>query len=308
MKSTHITSFLLAGLVFASAPSFLHADQRPRNPGGDSGGSSGGSGSSGGGTSTGSVAVPRGGGSSPWGGGGGVTRRPSEPTSSPSSGGRRPARVAGGSGGTGSLTVPPYSRARNGAPVTGYGVPRGSIATLPPIISGPVYWGPDNWYFYPWGFGGLGLGYFWDPWMWSGFMGGMGMGGWGGYPYDPYFGGGAGAGGFGAWGGGGGGGGGAYTYDDEGRPQAPAGAANPLDANGPTGGLRLKVEPRDAEVYVDGFYAGRVDDFDGAMQRLKIVQGAHRIELRAAGYETTTFDVNVLAGETTTYRTELKRR
>ncbi len=68
------------------------------------------------------------------------------------------------------------------------------------------------------------------------------------------------------------------------------------------------MEPREAEVYVDGYYAGLVDDFDGAMQKLKIVQGSHRIELRAAGYETATFTVNVIAGETTTYKTELKRR
>lgn len=305
MKSTRITSVLLAGLVFASAPTFLLADQRPRNPGGDSGGSSGGSSSggssSGGGTSTGSTAVPRGGGSSPW-GGGGVSSRPSEPTSSPSSGGRRPARVSGGGSGSGGYqTLPPYSRSRNGAPVTGYGVARGSIATLPPIISGPIYWGPDNWYFYPWGYGGLGLGYFWDPWMWSGFYGGM-MG-YGGYPYvDPYYGGG-GAGGFGSWDGGGGG-----SPDDTGQLQVSQGSNNPLDQNLPTGALRLKVEPRDAEVFVDGFYAGRVDDFDGAMQKLKIVHGAHRIEIKAPGYETATFNVNVLIGETTTYKTELKRQ
>lgn len=247
--------------------------------------------------------MPRGGGSSPW-GGGSVSSRPSEPTSS-SSGARGPARVSGSGtrsygsngadGGTGSTTVPPYSRARNGAPVTGYGVPRGSVATLPPIISGPIYWGPDDWYFYPWGYGALALGYFWDPWMWTGYYGG------GGYPWmDPY------------WSGGGGGGGGSYgSWDNaNGSPdansQSPA-EENPLDSNGPTGGLRLKVEPREAEVYVDGFYAGRVDDFDGAMQKLKVVQGSHRIELRAEGYETATFTVNVIAGETTSYKTELKR-
>ena len=204
--------------------------------------------------------------------------------------------------------MPPYSRARNGAPVTGYAVPRGSVATLPPIISGPVFWGPDNWYFYPWGFGGLGLGYFWDPWMWSGYYGGYGGYGYGygGYPWvDPYWGG-AGV--------GGGGGGGAYARDDDddddatAAAPAPGTAPNPLDPNLPTGGLRLKVEPRDAEVLVDGFLAGRVDDFDGAMQRLRITEGPHRIELRAPGYESATFEVTIVVGQTTTYKTELKRR
>lgn len=300
MKSTLITSLLLVGLVVASGPASVQAGQRPRNPGGDSGGGS--SGGSSGGGSTGGTAVPRGGGSSPW-GEGSVASRPSEPRSAPSSAGRRPARGEGrGSDGNArGQTIPPYSRTRNGAPVTGYGVARGSIATLPPIISGPIYGGAGDWFFYPWGFGALGLGYLWDPMMWSGMYGGMygGMGGWGGYPYaDPYWGGGAG-GGYGSWDGGRG------ADDQSGLAR---GTTNPLDSHGPTGGLRLKAEPRHAEVHVDGFYAGRVDDFDGAMQKLKIVEGAHRIELRAEGYETATFSVNVVAGQTTTYRTELKPR
>ena len=62
-----------------------------------------------------------------------------------------------------------------------------------------------------------------------------------------------------------------------------------------------------AEVYVDGFYAGRVDDFDGARQKLSITRGAHQIELRLAGYETTTFNVTIVVGETTTYKTSLKK-
>lgn len=292
MKSTVFTTAVIVAYLLAGAPS-VDAGQRPRNPGGDSGGSSGGSS---GGTSTGSVAVPRDGGSTPWGGGGSVASRPSEPVSRPS-GGSRTTR-GGGSGGGGPVyggggSVPGYSRPRNGAPVTGYGVPRGTVATLPPIISGPIYWGPGDWFFYPWGYGALGLGYFWDPWMWSGM--GYGWGGYG-YPYsDPYFGGG---------GGGGGWGGSSYAPADSGQgdPQ------NPLDPNAPSGGVRLKVEPRDAEVYVDGFYAGRVDDFDGAMQKLKIAQGSHRIELRATGYETASFAVTIIAGETTTYKTSLKRQ
>ncbi|WP_239489997.1 PEGA domain-containing protein [Luteitalea sp. TBR-22] len=291
MKST-VSTAIVAAFLLAGVPAIV-AGQRPRNPGGDSGGSS--SGSSGG-TSTGSVAVPRDGGSTPWGGGGSGASRPSEPVSRPS-GGSRTTRGGGGGGGGpvyggGSGSAPGYSRPRNGAPVTGYGVPRGSVATLPPIISGPIYWGPGDWYFYPWGYGALGLGYFWDPWMWSG----MGYG-WGGYGYpwaDPY------------WGGGGGGGLGGSTY-------APADSSqnatpDPFDPDAPTGGVRLKVEPRDAAVYVDGFYAGLVDDFDGAMQKLKITQGSHRIELRLAGYETATFTVTIVAGETTSYKTTLKRQ
>jgi hypothetical protein len=297
MKSTLVTSILLTGFLLATA-STVQA-QHNRNPGGGGGGSSSGgssAGSSSGGSGSTGTAVPRDGGSSPW-GGGSVSSRPSEPTSS--SGVRGGSRVSGsrggrngGAGGGSISSVPPYSRARGGAPVTGYAVPRGSVATLPPIVSGPIYWGSDDWYFYPWGYGALALGYFWDPWMWTGYYGGMG-----GYPWvDPYWGGGGGS--FGSWDN-------ANGTSDANSPSRTA--ENPLDSDGPTGGLRLKVVPREAEVYVDGFYAGRVDDFDGAMQKLKIVQGSHRIELRAEGYETASFTVNVIADETTNYKTELKR-
>ncbi len=50
-----------------------------------------------------------------------------------------------------------------------------------------------------------------------------------------------------------------------------------------------------------------VDSFDGAFQRLGIEAGAHKIEIRAEGYETAQFDVMVMPGETVTYKGDLKR-
>jgi hypothetical protein len=73
-----------------------------------------------------------------------------------------------------------------------------------------------------------------------------------------------------------------------------------------TGALRLKVKPRDASVFVDGYYSGRVDDFDGMFQRLRIETGPHRIEIRAEGYEPLTFEVRILPDRTITYEGELK--
>jgi hypothetical protein len=73
------------------------------------------------------------------------------------------------------------------------------------------------------------------------------------------------------------------------------------------GKLRLKVSPRDAQVYVDGYYAGVVDEFDGIFQRLELDTGPHRIELRAPGYEPLTFDVLIRFDETTTFEGELMR-
>lgn len=53
----------------------------------------------------------------------------------------------------------------------------------------------------------------------------------------------------------------------------------------PGGSLKLEVQPRQAEVYVDGYYAGIVDDFDGTFQRLKTTPGEHEISLFLDGYK-----------------------
>jgi hypothetical protein len=50
--------------------------------------------------------------------------------------------------------------------------------------------------------------------------------------------------------------------------------------------LRLQITPRDALVYVDGFAAGIVDDFDGVFQRLRLVPGHHEIVVYLRGYRT----------------------
>ena len=75
----------------------------------------------------------------------------------------------------------------------------------------------------------------------------------------------------------------------------------------PWGGVRLAVAERDAEVYVDGYYAGVVDDFDGAMQRVDLEPGPHHLEIRAVDVEPVSFDVNVEPGRTITYRATLRR-
>jgi len=129
----------------------------------------------------------------------------------------------------------------------------------PPVwkpISGPViyhrsYYGG----YYPWGWGGIGLGAYYggyyDPWWYDG--------------YDEDYG---------------------ASYE---------------------GALHLKVTPRDASVYVDGYFAGVVDDFDGAFQRLKLESGPHRIEIRMDGYESLMFETRITPDETVNYEGALKR-
>jgi hypothetical protein len=107
------------------------------------------------------------------------------------------------------------------------------------------------------------------PWAW----GGLGFGGYYGGYYDPWFYGDPGY---------------YQSYDDE-------------------GALRLKVKPRDASVFVDGYFAGQIDDFDGVFQSLKLEPGPHRIEISAEGYEPLSFEIRVLPDRTITYKGELTR-
>jgi hypothetical protein len=72
------------------------------------------------------------------------------------------------------------------------------------------------------------------------------------------------------------------------------------------GSLRLKVRPRDASVFVDGYFVGRVDEFDGVFQRLHVEPGPHRIEVRADGFQPLAFEVRILPGRTVTYEGELR--
>ena len=41
----------------------------------------------------------------------------------------------------------------------------------------------------------------------------------------------------------------------------------------PSASLRLQVEPKETEVFIDGYFAGTVDDFDGFFQRLHLEPG-----------------------------------
>ena len=52
----------------------------------------------------------------------------------------------------------------------------------------------------------------------------------------------------------------------------------------PEANLRVNVKPSDASVYVDGYFAGRVADFDGRFQRLRVLPGEHEIVIFLDGY------------------------
>ncbi len=47
---------------------------------------------------------------------------------------------------------------------------------------------------------------------------------------------------------------------------------------------RIEVKPRDAQVYLDGYLVGIVDQFDGVFQRLDLPTGEHEITVYMKGF------------------------
>ena len=74
-----------------------------------------------------------------------------------------------------------------------------------------------------------------------------------------------------------------------------------------SGALRLKVKPRDAQVFVDGYYVGLVDHFDGFSQRLRLEEGTYRIEIRHPEYLPIELDVLIVGDETVTFEDYMVR-
>ena len=60
---------------------------------------------------------------------------------------------------------------------------------------------------------------------------------------------------------------------------------------GPESSIRFRVSPRNTEVFVDGYYAGIVDDFDGVFQRMRLESGPHDVTLYLPGHRTVTQQV-----------------
>jgi hypothetical protein len=173
-------------------------------------------------------------------------------------------------------------------PHAGVAVPRGPVGATayhyPYYGYGRYpYYGYGHYPYYPYYpyYGGvsIGIGFSYGyPWGWGSF----GFG-WGGYPYYGY----------------------GYPYYGY-YPYYPYPAAYNVAAAPPSGGIRIDVPQRDAEVTVDGNFAGTVEDFNGRSQALPLSPGSHHIEIHANGFETASFDVNVDSGRTITYRSSLR--
>jgi PEGA domain len=71
--------------------------------------------------------------------------------------------------------------------------------------------------------------------------------------------------------------------------------------------LRVLATPENAAVYVDGFYAGIVDDFNGYFQGLPLPPGGHEILLYLEGYRTVHRRVYLAPGSTFTLHEAMER-
>jgi hypothetical protein len=87
-------------------------------------------------------------------------------------------------------------------------------------------------------------------------------------------------------------------------PTVPLAQSSPSDL---VGGVQLDVQPWRAEVYVDGAYAGIVQDFTGYYRPLELIPGPHTLTIVARDFDPLFVDVLVIPGRTITYRATLSR-
>jgi len=71
-----------------------------------------------------------------------------------------------------------------------------------------------------------------------------------------------------------------------------------------TSTVKLSVEPKRAAVFVDGVFAGHVDEFDGRRGML-VAPGKHRIEITLPGYRTFQAEVSLLPYQKFELKTQL---
>lgn len=74
-----------------------------------------------------------------------------------------------------------------------------------------------------------------------------------------------------------------------------------------TGSVRTLVDPEKTKVFVDGYYAGEADDFDGMFQRLYVAPGRHDISFKLEGFRTHRVRVYLTEDHTIKIRHDMER-
>jgi hypothetical protein len=91
--------------------------------------------------------------------------------------------------------------------------------------------------------------------------------------------------------------GGSYVFDPWWGPYGPwvpyPYAAIAVGAPRHSADVRVQVTPKQAGIYIDGYYAGPAAEFEGVLKRLHTTPGGHEITLYLDGYRTVTEDIYV---------------
>ncbi|MBI4608213.1 MAG: PEGA domain-containing protein [Candidatus Rokubacteria bacterium] len=90
-----------------------------------------------------------------------------------------------------------------------------------------------------------------------------------------------------------------------GVPPVPATPSAPSGVD--LGYLRIDVEPREAEIYVDGQRAGRAGQFAGLQGFLSLAPGTHRVDITFPGFLPLTTEVQIAPRQTYAIRGQLAR-
>jgi PEGA domain-containing protein len=72
-----------------------------------------------------------------------------------------------------------------------------------------------------------------------------------------------------------------------------------------TSQIKLQVTPQRAAVFVDDAFAGSVSEFTGTGRAMLVSPGKHRIKIALAGYQEFDTEVNLLAKQKITIKTDL---
>jgi len=123
----------------------------------------------------------------------------------------------------------------------------------------------------------------------------VGFGIWAGYPiayYDPFY----------------------YPYDyypyavaTPGYVAPPVGSVSVQPYQSNMGGLSFSVSPDTAEVWVDGEFFGTVGEYTPQSQPLGLPAGTHHIELREPGFQVSSFEVDIIAGQVIPFQGQLEQ-
>jgi hypothetical protein len=72
-----------------------------------------------------------------------------------------------------------------------------------------------------------------------------------------------------------------------------------------TAEIKLDVTPNRAAVFVDGTFVGHVAEFGGVGKALLVTPGKRKVTISLAGYNTFETDIELVANQKSTIKTEL---